>query len=78
MKDLEIIYLIVCTENLEEFAIILHFKFKDKKEKIFRKKGETGSDEFLLYDVAPSCKMEYIVVQKALKKQHITITLEKR
>ena len=54
VKDLEIIYLIVCSGNWEELAIFLLFKFKNKKEKIFRKKGQTGSDECLLYDVVPS------------------------
>ena len=53
VKDLEIIYLIVCSGNWEELAIFLLFKFKNKKEKIFRKKGQTGSDECLLHDVVP-------------------------
>ena len=76
VKGLEILYLIVCRGNWEELAIFLHFRVKNKKEKMFRKKGETGSDECLLYAAVPSCKMECVVVQEALKKQHTPITQE--
>ena len=76
VKGLEILYLIVCSGNWEELAIFLHFRVKNKKEKMFRKKGETGSDECLLYAAVPSCKMECVVVQEALKKQHTPITQE--
>lgn len=77
VKGLEILYLTVFSGNWEGLAIFLHFRFKNKKEKMFRKKGKTGSDECLLYAVVPSCKMECMVVQEALKKQHTPITLEK-
>lgn len=56
-KRTEIIYLIGCSGDGKGLPVFSHLEFKNKMEKIFRKKGKTGSDEVILYDVVPSYKM---------------------